>query len=816
MVSRADLHVHSKYSDQPSEWLLRRVGAPESFTEPAEVYRLCRERGMGFVTISDHNVIDGAREIAHLPGTFLSSEVTVTFPEDGCRIHCLVLGVTEAQFAEIDRLRANVYELRDYLYDHDVIHSVAHPLFQVNGLLTVDHLEKLLLLFKRFEGINGARDPRAGNMARAVLQNLTPSMIERLVDRHGIDPRDDRPWIKHLTAGSDDHSGLYVACAYTETPQAATVEELLGHLRRGEHGIAGRAGSSLRLARSFYSISYRYLQERPAAGGDGSLDLFSELVGRLVEGDGQVSLGPGFKLRATAARFLQLGRSKVDSADLELARELAELASDSAGGAGTSVERRCFAMASRLSQHLAYTALRKAVDHLDAGRPLEAVKAVSPLGMAAMTAAPYFASFHTQHQDEALLQEVAQSFPASRPLRRKSDKKAWFSDNFNEVGGVGRMLRSVAGVARNRCLELELVSCSREAPEDGLAVTSFEPVGELDVPASDAAPLAFPPFLEILEHCERKRFAEIVVSTPGPLGLAAVAAARLLGLRLTGIYHTDFPLYVRNLTESLKLEDLTWSYMRWFFNQMDTLYVPSRAYLEMLAQRGFEPEHMRVLPLGVDRELFGPTRHDPGFWRRFGLGEGFKFLYVGRILKEKNLDALLSAFMALQGEGHRAHLAIVGDGPYLEELESRYRRPDILFTGVLRGEDLAAAYASADVFVFPSLTDTFGNAVLEAQASGLPAIVCDRGGPAEIVEHHGSGRAVDLRAPGELARAMTELLRNDRLRAEMAREALKTAREYRWETVVDELWSDDRTLDELGGLAAEADDRELARAAADA
>src|SRR5690242_15913500 len=103
MTARADLHVHSKHSNRPSEWILRKFGAPESFTEPREIYRICRERGMRFVTISDHDAISGALEIAHLPGTFLSSEVTVEFPEDGCEIHCLVTGITEAQHEDIQR-----------------------------------------------------------------------------------------------------------------------------------------------------------------------------------------------------------------------------------------------------------------------------------------------------------------------------------------------------------------------------------------------------------------------------------------------------------------------------------------------------------------------------------------------------------------------------------------------------------------------------------------------------------------------------------------------------------------------------------------
>ena len=98
-VSRADLHVHSKFSDRPSEWFLRRIGAPESFMEPMEVYRSCKEAGMDYVTISDHNCIRGALEIAHLPDTFISSELTTYFPENGCKIHCLVSGITPELFS---------------------------------------------------------------------------------------------------------------------------------------------------------------------------------------------------------------------------------------------------------------------------------------------------------------------------------------------------------------------------------------------------------------------------------------------------------------------------------------------------------------------------------------------------------------------------------------------------------------------------------------------------------------------------------------------------------------------------------------------
>lgn len=233
MQSRADLHVHSQYSDRPSEWFLRRIGAPESFVAPldVDVYRRAREQGMDFVTISDHNCISGALEIAHLDGVFLSDEVNTYFPEDSCKIHCLVWGISEQQFRMIEELRPNTYELRDFLVADQIAHAVAHPFFRVNGRLTSAHVERLLLLFNRFEALNGARDRRASELVVMVLRGLTRGWIERAAERHGITPLGPEPWRKTTTGGSDDHSGLYVASAFTATPPAASVAEFLDHLR---------------------------------------------------------------------------------------------------------------------------------------------------------------------------------------------------------------------------------------------------------------------------------------------------------------------------------------------------------------------------------------------------------------------------------------------------------------------------------------------------------------------------------------------------------------------------------------------------------
>ncbi|MBM4095116.1 MAG: glycosyl transferase, partial [Planctomycetes bacterium] len=325
--SSADLHVHSKYSDRPSEWFLRRIGSPESYADPLEIYRRAQERGMDFVTISDHNCIRGALDIAHLKGTFLSSEITTYFPEDGCKLHVLVLGINEAQFRTILELRANVYDLHGYLTEEDVIASVAHPLYRVNGRMTIDHVEKLLLMFDRFEEINGVRDRHAAELIRAIFRNLTPELIAKMADRHGIEPTGPEPWKKCFTGGSDDHSGVHVGTAYTVTPYAKDVTEFLAHLRRGDHEGAGTCGGSVMMGHSVYHIAYSYYKDR-FVRTNGKATILGELFKKLLEQSSEPPkrAGLGKRLRGLATGIVS-GRRMQMATGLErtLVKDITEL-----------------------------------------------------------------------------------------------------------------------------------------------------------------------------------------------------------------------------------------------------------------------------------------------------------------------------------------------------------------------------------------------------------------------------------------------------------------------------------------------------------
>ncbi len=166
---------------------------------------------------------------------------------------------------------------------------------------------------------------------------------------------------------------------------------------------------------------------------------------------------------------------------------------------------------------------------------------------------------------------------------------------------------------------------------------------------------------------------------------------------------------------------------------MDTIYVPSTATGEELISRGINPARLAVMKRGVDVHQFHPSKCID-LSGKFGIREDcIKLLYVGRVSREKNLELLSESFKQLSSVHQSVHLIVVGDGPYLETMKHGLKNYNVTFTGYLQGEELCQVYASSDLFIFPSTTDTFGNVVLEAQASGLPVIVTDCGGPKENV-----------------------------------------------------------------------------------
>ena len=357
------------------------------------------------------------------------------------------------------------------------------------------------------------------------------------------------------------------------------------------------------------------------------------------------------------------------------------------------------------------------------------------------------------------------------------------------MNGVATTIRKMTDAAVGAGHDLTVVTCRSEVADHGVPLKNFQPIGEFELPEYELQRLSFPPVLQIFDWLQREGFSEIIISTPGPLGLCALAAAKTLGLPVSGIYHTDFPQYVRILTDDSFMETLTWNYMHWFYSQLDTVYVNSADYRKCWIERGIPADRIRILPRGLDTRLFEPAKRDRSFWSARGLRDGeIGMLFVGRVSKEKNLDLIVSAARRLAERGTPVRPLIVGDGPYLGEMQRLLG--DSIFTGYLGGEDLARAYASADFFVFPSTTDTFGNVILEAQASGIPVIVSDVGGPRDLVDHGVDGFITKANDPGDLAAAIRRLAEDSALRAKLGAAARKRVEDRDWTEAARHFWSD--------------------------
>ena len=796
-MSRCDLHIHSKFSARSEDWLFRRFDFPDSCTEPLDVYTQLREHGMDFVTITDHDCIEGCLAIADKPRTFISEQVTTYFPQDPCKVHVLVWGITPAQHQDISVFRSNIFELQKYLAENRIAHAIAHPLYSVNGKLSASHLERLILLFKHFEGINGLRDSLLSDLAVKLLRELTPAKIDDFANRHDLAPSHPEPWKKVLVGGSDDHGGKFFASAFTETPKAKTATEFLAHIRAGRCQPKGRAGTPLALSHGFYNTLSSFIQGRFHEKLGPGAALLEQIFSRFMEGRDPTQ----FTLREKAtfaAQGILSGKlfELVKPANVSLWNELSryfarpEVKEKIAREVEVVAEpeRRAFLLANIVSEQLAFRFFQRFVQQTTGGNLIEGMQALTAIAPLLIVLAPYIYAFHSQAPSRKWLREIFQEMTGTVPENLRNTKRAWFTDTLEDVNGVATTIRKMTAAAKNAGADLTVVTSRSEIRITDIPIKNFKPIGEFELPEYELQKLSFPPILRMLDYIQREGFTEIIISTPGPIGLTALAAAKMLNLQTSGIYHTDFPQYIRILTDDSFLESVAWNYMHWFYGQLDSVFVNSEEYRRSWIARGFAPEKLKILPRGLDTTLFSPEHRDPAFWQKFGEHNGaVHLLYVGRISKEKDLDVLAQAYRQLRDEGLPIQLYLVGDGPYLQALHEAM--PEAIFTGYLRGKELAAAYASADVFVFPSTTDTFGNVVIEAQASGVPVVVSDTGGPKELVEENVNGVVTKSHDVEDLARAIRDLVNDKRKRHRMSRQARQAVIDRSWPGAFRKFWA---------------------------
>jgi glycosyltransferase involved in cell wall biosynthesis len=807
---RIDLHCHSRASNRPAEAVLSAIHCPESYSEPLEVYEQGRRRGMDFITLTDHDTIEGALELAGRADVLVGEELTCFFPEDGCKLHLLVWGLTGEDHQALQQLASDLYQVAEYIERRQLAHAVAHPLYRQNDKLERWHIERLLLLFKGFECLNGAHSALHRQTFEPMLDRLDEGEIGRLAEKHALVPRWPEPWRKSRTGGSDDHGLLNIGRTWTEFPaEVKSTEQLLDCLRTGRCAPGGEAGSSTKLAHTFYSVAVRYYTRHILPAGSRP-----NVATMLLQGI--VGERPHLRKRDLARAAL---RGKIGRALRPFSwRRRADRSSAESGTAGllrsmfiASAQQRApehpslgealrnglpplgehaemFGLASAIHRDLS-GGVAEAIDAaIDDGRFNGLFDAISAALAQQFVLLPYyFACFH-QNREKQLLRRLGGQAHAARA---QTIKVGLFTDTFEDVNGVARFLQNMSRQARRQGRQLTIHTCSpRSAGGDDANHHRFQPLFSTPMPLYPELALSIPPVAEVLEFADRQQYDAIHVSTPGPMGLCGLLVAKMLRVPLLGTHHTDFPAYVAKLTGDHRMAGGATAYLRWLYGAMQTIFSRSSAYHRPLHDLGVYNDRLATTLPGIDTGTFHPRHRDAGLFERLNIPQPRRLLYVGRISAEKNLPLLAEAFLRLCRTRRDTALIVAGDGPYLPALRSRLKEVPAYFLGYQSDAQLGPLYASADLFIFPSHTDTLGQVVLEAQASGLPALVSDEGGPREMIDDGVTGLVLAGDDPALWSQAIDDLLADEPRRQRMGRVAPQRIERYSLEQTFDAWWSE--------------------------
>lgn len=582
------MHVHSKYSEHPSEWFLQRLGAKESYTEPEFIYQTAKKRGMNFVTITDHNRIEGALRLKdrYPDDVIVGVESTTYFPDNGCKIHILLYGIDEKQFEQIQELRKDIFTFREYIRAENLAYSVAHATFSVNKKLTREHIEKLILLFDVFEGINGGRNYQSNIHCMDILKQLTPAHLERLQEQYQIEPLDKSSWKKSFTAGSDDHSGLFVGQTYTLS-EGAAVKDVLDNIKHKNSAPMGRHNDYKSLAFTVYKIAYDFSRSQQKV-------LTGSFAGRLTE---NIFESKPFDLKHKLQFYRLKTKKRKDQNRIPVL--LVELIDEIKKIKPTDLDNRLEIVYSKTAE-IADEYFRKVLDSLKkelaSGDLVNFIMNLSSSIPGIFLSLPFFTAikhmFHSRH----LVEELRTSLNILP--ENQSKKILWFTDTIDDSNIISQNLRQVAWRSfrnGNRIRIVTSMAPDKKASDIPPNLIFIPSIFQTDLPGNKNITLHFPSILKSLQIINIEEPTEIYISTPGPIGLLGLMFSRLLNVSCTGIYHTDWTLAFSSISQDDSLTQLMKNYSRWFYSLMDAIKVNSSSNMDLLESQGLNRSKMEVL-----------------------------------------------------------------------------------------------------------------------------------------------------------------------------------------------------------------------------
>ena len=599
--SRVDLHVHTRFSSNAGDWLLSKIGARESYTTPQQVVEMATRRGMDWVTITDHDTIDGALQMAHLPNFFISEEISAYFPEDSTRIHVVALNITEKQHTMIQLTRADVYELVDYLNSEDIVHFVAHPFFRMTEQLTISHFEKMLLLFKRFEVKNGGKQIDPDDFLIHMLDRLTANKIWELAEKYKLNPIGHNPWEKFEVAGSDDHGGIHIGSPHTQCPKANSIQELMTYFRTGETEAIGLGGTHQTVAHAIMAVSYKCLESNRESIDPLKSNLAWNLLGQMLDNtNANRSLSeinsflfkinrwfPGSDQWPSWLPALPMivevfnDLIKQDPEMIEILKSGFEFYPDN--------NQKLYAFNKQFIHQL--------LQKMDADREKLSIKStLKHLSIIGTVLLPYLIAYKTEYRDRPLIRQVKQRYGGN--AEQSTAKIAVFADYDGRKTARSRSLNLMLQQEFDQNIPVQVLGIGENTYHQK-NYQNIRPLTQLEIQGKHHA---LPSILEIGEWFFKDDYDTLYLHSLGPMGILGFCLGKWMGMKVIGRFSY---LEVHSLLKKISTGHAKFAkqMLSFLFRQMDQIRVSSKEARDLAIELNIHPSKIMFVGASMEKLL---------------------------------------------------------------------------------------------------------------------------------------------------------------------------------------------------------------------
>jgi len=806
-VLKIDLHCHDHNSDVPDELIGRILNVPETWLESRTLLDKLSKNGCNTFTVTNHNNARSCYELQDKGLDVLTgAEFSCYVPDFEIGIHVLAYGFTPHQEARLGKLRKNIYQFLQYAHIHNIPTIWAHPLYHYTAkkMPPQAFFNKMILLFERFEVINGQRDTWQNLLVKEWLSQTSNDHIEQYARDYDIDPTDfcKNPYLKTMSGGSDCHMGIFAGMAgtylhipkLTERLKTETRLELaLEAIRNGAMAPFGTYQNTEKLTIAFLdyacqvALNYkdpgliRMLLHQGKPGDKVISFIVSNLFGEVKRHKVTTSFIRTFHESMMGEKPSFLKKLIVKPVYKPIFEEAVNMANTANAGQFTitdlqkinayytSVEKinsqLCDVLANRLAKKLAKNkaaedyfkdkSLENLIEKLELPSSLRAYvgeqdkeqKDVKLSKFLDGLSFPFFGSLFILAAHFTSAKTMFNARPLLRDFSHKLNKYQhpkrvmWLTDSFGDSNGVSVFLRELLDEIKKRNLPIDIVTCGSNIPaEDHLVV--LPSVKEFSLPMYNDYTFRVPNFVEFHNLFLNGDYDRIVCSTEGIMGIFGLYLKYAYTVNAHFYMHTDWLMFARKVLgiEGHNLNRVR-RILRSFYKAFDGVLV-----LNSDQKKWLSGNQMNLNPKKVHQTAhwvnsrFKPVETDKE--GLFGIhAKTPVLLYAGRVSKEKGVLEISTVYGQAKEKYPDLKLVVVGKGPALAQMKSE--NPDGIFIDWIEREKLPAIYSSADFLLLPSRFDTFSNVVLESLSCGCPVIAYNTKGPKDIIRNGQDGFLVN-------------------------------------------------------------------------